>query len=169
MAKDGTARGNRKGNMTHAGDGRSKVPLPPAYPNAEGKVPPPDDLPDFMTAKQRMGGDLDAANIYADTLAWLEERGCAGAVTQEMLIAYAMEYARWIQIQRIINETGFMAKHPTTDNPILSPFLKAAQEHMKAVNLTWYPIFQAVQAANAARYGAVDEGDDVDLLTNPHG
>ena len=130
MAKDGTNRGGAR-----IGAGAKKKPL--ADRIAEGNpgkreltvidftdstvdlegqpMPKPSKM---LSAKQKNGKKLVAAEVYKKTWNWLHERGCAALVSPELLERYAMSVARWIQCEEAITEFGFLAKHPTTGNAI---------------------------------------------------
>ena len=123
MAKDGINRGGAR-----VGAGAKKKPL--AEKIAEGNpgkraltvidfdnqsvdlegqaMPKPSKL---LSAKQKDGKKLVAADIYKKTWDWLHERGCAALVSPQLLERYAMSVARWIQCEEAITEFGFLAKH----------------------------------------------------------
>lgn len=58
----------------------------------------------MLSAKQKDGKKLPAADIYKKTWQWLEKRGCAVFVPQELLERYAMSAARWIQCEQAVTE-----------------------------------------------------------------
>lgn len=82
----------------------------------------------MLSAKQKDGKKLPAADIYKKTWQWLEKRGCAVFVPQELLERYAMSAARWIQCEQAVTEYGFLAKHPTTGQAIQSPYVADVPE-----------------------------------------
>ena len=90
-------------------------------PEVEGvEMPKPHD---FLSAEQRDGSPLQAAEIYEETWEWLKKIGCAAKISPQLLERYAMASARWIQCEEMTNKLGFLSKHPTTGKPILSPFI----------------------------------------------
>lgn len=133
MAKDGTNRGGAR-----IGAGAKKKPL--ADKIAEGNpgkraltvidfenkaadlegqpMPKPSKM---LSATQKDGKTLVAADVYQATWKWLAERKCASLVSPQLLERYSMSVARWIQCEEAITEFGFLAKHPTTGNAIQSP------------------------------------------------
>ena len=149
MAKDGTNRGGAR-----IGAGAKKKPL--AERIAEGNpgkreltvidftdstvdlegqpMPKPSKM---LSAKQKNGKKLVAADVYKKTWNWLHERGCAALVSPELLERYAMSVARWIQCEEAITEFGFLAKHPTTGNAIQSPYVAMSQNFMSQTNRLW--------------------------------
>ena len=151
MAKDGTHRGGAR-----PGAGRKKKPL--AEKLQEGKkalvlsIPEPEEfgdikMPDiktYMTADQRMG-EIHADEIYRETWEWLKARNCAHLVNPMLLEQYAMATARWIQLEGIQSEFGFVSRHPTTGLPSQSPFVAEAQSYLKLSNTLWLQIDQVVK------------------------
>ena len=110
MAKDGTNRGGAR-----VGAGAKKKPL--ADKIAEGNpgrrqltvvnfentadlegqpMPKPSAM---LSATQKDGKPLIAAEIYEVTWKWLAERNCAVLVSPQLLERYAMSVARWIQCE----------------------------------------------------------------------
>ena len=147
--------GNRNSGGARPGAGRKKKPL--ADKLLEGKadkakiihldltacdMPPPRDL---LAAKQKDGSDFEAAAIYKETWEWLKERGCVQLISPDLLNRYAVVFARWLQCQKAINDYGFLTKHPTTGEPMLSPFIKASETFMNETNRLWSDIFQIVK------------------------
>ena len=173
MAKDGTNRGGAR-----VGAGAKKKPL--AEKIAEGNpgkraltvidfdnqsvdlegqaMPKPSKL---LSAKQKDGKKLVAADIYKKTWDWLHERGCAALVSPQLLERYAMSVARWIQCEEAITEFGFLAKHPTTGNAIQSPYVAMSQNFMSQTNRLWMEIYQIVKENCATEYGGATPQDDV--------
>ena len=180
MAKDGTNRGGAR-----IGAGAKKKPL--AERIAEGNpgkreltvidftdstvdlegqpMPKPSKM---LSAKQKNGKKLVAADVYKKTWNWLHERGCAALVSPELLERYAMSVARWIQCEEAITEFGFLAKHPTTGAACASPFVAMAQNYQKQVNTIWYQIFQVVRE-NCSTDFDPDEADPMEMLLRSRG
>ena len=92
MAKDGTNRGGARvgsGRKSKAlidkiSDGTSaqviELPDPPAFEGAE--VPP---VKEYLRAKQKMGKDLCAEDVYRETWEWLKARGCERLVNKQLI------------------------------------------------------------------------------------
>ena len=73
-------------------------------PEMEGvEMPKPHD---FLSAEQRDGTSLQAAEIYKDTWEWLKRIGCSSKVSPQLLERYAMCSARWIQCEEMTNRLG---------------------------------------------------------------
>ena len=90
-------------------------------------MPPPRE---YLSAKQKNGKDLMAVEIYKNTWNWLKERNCTQLVPLQLIEQYSMSVSRWIQCEECITEFGFLAKHPTTGNAMLSPYVSASQSFM---------------------------------------
>ena len=115
----------------------------------------------MLSAKQKNGKKLVAAEVYKKTWNWLHERGCAALVSPELLERYAMSVARWIQCEEAITEFGFLAKHPTTGNAIQSPYVAMSQNFMNQTNLLWMEIYQIVKENCATEYNGTTPQDDM--------
>ena len=172
MAKDGTNRGGAR-----PGAGAKKKPLADKlregnpgkrnitviqFDNAadlEGQeMPKPSEM---LSAVQKDGKPLIAAEIYEKTWEWLHERGCSSLVSPQLLERYAMSAARWIQCEEAVTEYGFLAKHPTTGNAMQSPYVAMGQNYMSQTNRLWMEIFQIVRENCASEYGGESPQDDV--------
>ena len=152
MAKDGTMRGGMR-----YGSGQKKKELTERI--MEGKHnskvlslpdiadPPAVDMPprSYLSDVQKDGIKLEAVEIRNETWEWLKARGCAHLIYPHLVDKYAMHMARWIHLQRLISKYGYVGKHPTTDNPMPSIFVREAQDESKEVNASWFMIFQIVK------------------------
>ena len=168
MAKDGTNRGGprpgtgpkKKPLIDKINDGRAdgeKILPQPA--EIEGYDIPP--VKDYLKAKQKLGKDLCAEDIFVATYKWLKNCGCEKLVTVQQIEQYAMSVSRWIQCEEAISEFGFLAKHPTTGNAIASPFVAMSRDYMKQVNATWFAIHQIVKENCSVDYGGATPHDDL--------
>ena len=150
MAKDGTNRGGKR-----PGAGRKRKPL--AEKLQEGKkaealvMPVPaelegtdmPDIKDFLSSSQRQG-ELKGDVVYKEMWKWLSERGCAHLVSPHLLEQFSLAMGRWIQLENINSELGFLSKHPTTGHATSSPFVAAAQAYLKEANVIYQQIFSVV-------------------------
>ena len=166
MAKDGTNRGGAR-----VGAGRKKKPLAeklqegkpatalvlPDPPNLIGIEMPP--VKDYLCDEQRVG-ELFGKEIYEEAWKWLAGRGCADLVNPQLLEQYSMSMARYVQLEKIVSEYGFITKHPTTGAAIGSPFVTMAQNYLKEANMIWQQIFGIVEA-NCARPVTGNPQDDM--------
>ena len=115
----------------------------------------------FLSARQKDGSTLCAAEIYENVWKWLAERGCAALVSPQLIERYAMASARWIQCESITSELGFLAKHPTTGAAIQSPYVAIADKYMTQANRLWSEIYQIVRENCTGEYGGANPQDDV--------
>ena len=184
MAKDGTARGGQRvgagrkpkaladkvgaGNPGHRPLMVMEVPDTPDVPDGpEGialsglDMPPPSE---YLRARQRNGGNLEAESIYRKTWYWLKERGCEKLISQQLLEQYAMSVSRWIQCEDAISEYGFLSKHPTTGAACASPYVAMSQQYMKQVNQVWYQIFQVVKENCSTEFKGSPQDDLMETL-----
>ena len=116
---------------------------------------------EYLQARQRNGGALEAEKIYRETWLWLKERGCERLVSKQLLEQYAMSVSRWIQCEEAISEYGFLSKHPTTGAACASPYVAMSQQFMKQVNQIWYQIFQIVKENCSSEFSGNTPQDDV--------
>ena len=168
IAKDGTLRGGarpgsgpkRKALKEKISAGKpAEVILTPDAVDLDGSdMPKPKE---YMMEKQRNGGSLCAKEIYEETWKWLKARGCEKLVSIQLIEQYAMSVSRWIQCEQAISEFGFLAKHPTTNQAIASPYVSMSQNYMKQVNQLWYQIFQVVKENCASEWQGPTPQDDV--------
>ena len=116
---------------------------------------------EYLSARQKDGSTLYAAEIYENTWAWLSERGCAVIISPQLIERFAMASARWIQCESVTSELGFLAKHPTTGAAIQSPYVAIADKYMTQANRLWSEIFQIVRENCTGEYAGTSPQDDV--------
>nr|DAK84201.1 MAG TPA: terminase small subunit [Caudoviricetes sp.] len=150
MAKDGTNRGGarpgagrpRKALTEKISEGKkAEVMLQPAELTA-ADIPP---VREFMTAMQRDGTTLCAKEVFTETYSWLKDRNCEKLVSRQLIEQYAMSISRWIHCEEVVSRTGYIAKHPTTNAPIASPYVAMSQAYLKQANVCWNQIFTIVR------------------------
>lgn len=150
VAKDGTNRGGarpgagrpRKALTEKISEGKkAEVMLQPAELTA-ADIPP---VREFMTAMQRDGTTLCAKEVFTETYSWLKDRNCEKLVSRQLIEQYAMSISRWIHCEEVVSRTGYIAKHPTTNAPIASPYVAMSQAYLKQANVCWNQIFTIVR------------------------
>lgn len=99
--------------------------------------------------------------IYEDTWKWLYERGCTQFVKKELIEQYALYVTRWIQCEEGINQYGLLAKHPTTQMPIASPYVSMGLSFLKQANILWLQIYQIVKDNCETPLGGSTPNDDL--------
>lgn len=150
MSKDGTNRGGAR-----VGAGRKGRPLAQKIQEGDAAMAMPaptdirgEDMPDikeYLSDDQRIG-TLYAREVYEETWAWLRQRKCDHLISPQLLEQYSMAMGRYIQIERMVSEYGFISKHPTTGMAITSPFVSIAQNYLRQANVIWQQIYAIVQA-----------------------
>ena len=116
--------------------------------------------PEYLSATQKDGSTLCAAEIYEKVWNWLSVRGCASLVSPLLIERYAMSVARWIQCESINSELGLLAKHPTTGAAIQSPYVAIADKYQSQANRLWSEIFQIVRENCTGEYSGGTIQDD---------
>lgn len=175
MAKDGSVRGGSrvgsgrrskslKEKIDNGNPGGRKLTVMEFPEGADLKARKMPDPKDYMTAKQKVGGELGADEVFRETWQWLQERGCDKFVNSQLVEQYAMAVSRWIQCENAISDYGFIAKHPTTGGACASPYVAMAQSYMKQVNQSWYQIFQIVKENCSGEYGETPQDDLMERL-----
>ena len=142
MAKDGTLRGGVRIGAGKKRNVDSNIIDGTADFDAKTKIKPPKK---FLTAEQKDGGKLQAKKIYEETTQWIIAHGCETLIPKQLIEDYAQATARHIQCEEYLSEYGLIAKHPTTGEPIVSPFHKMNIENQKLASQLWYQIFTAVK------------------------
>lgn len=68
---------------------------------------------------------------------------------------------RWIQCEEGINQYGLLAKHPTTQLPIASPYVNMGISFLKQANVLWLQIYQIVKDNCETPIGSSNPNDDL--------
>ena len=164
MAKDGTNRGGAR-----VGAGKKRKSLEEKI--LEGKIDSDERISEkssgnktkppkkYLTAEQKGGGKFYARQIYKETCDWVKAHGCDDFVPKQLIENYAQATARHVQAEEFLSTYGLIAKHPTTSEPIISPFVKMSLDYMKQSQQSWYQIYAAVRD-NATKGIAGNSADD---------
>lgn len=133
------------------------IPDMPAATDMETEeIPPPQE---YLSALQRDGTPLGAADIYKTTYRWLANLRCEKLITPQMLEQYAICAARWVQCEQAITRYGFLGKRGNT--PIPSPYIAMGMQYMKQTNQIWYQIYQIVKENCSVDISGPNPQDDV--------
>ena len=130
-----------------------------------------EDMPlpsEYLSARQKDGKPLGAAELYTETWRWLKARGCEKFVNPRLMEAYAQAFARYIQCEEAISTYGFLGKHPTTGGAIASPFVQMSQSFQKQANLIWYQIFDIVKQNCTTAFVGNPQDDIMETLLSKH-
>jgi len=121
---------------------------------------PPDHLADIAAGDGNCPG---AKEIFELTTAWLETTGCLALINPAHIEEYAVLKSRWLECEAK-NRAGLLARHPTTDQPIPSPYVRMGLDFLGAANTAWGKIWTVV-AQNAERvYNATPHDDAMERL-----
>ena len=131
----------------------------PEPPDIEGEDAP--DPRGYVLERQQNGIELCAADVFKETWEWLASLKCEKLVNRQLIDQYAMGVARWIQCEHAISSYSMLSKHPTSGNPIASPFVTMSQNYMKQTNQLWYQIYQIVKENCLTDYNGNTPQDDV--------
>lgn len=186
MAKDGTSRGGLRpgagrkpkplAEKIEAGNpGHRKLKMLEIPDLPEGNdMPEPTELPEgpdlegvsmpkpaeYLSAQQRDGTTLGAAEIYTNTYRWLQRFGCEQIVSTHLIEQYAISIARWIQCEEAVSRWGLIGKHATTGAPTQSPYVVMSQNYSKQALNLWFQIFQIVKENCAVEVSGPNPNDD---------
>ena len=161
MAKDGTNRGG-----VRIGSGKKRKPLEEKIlegksdliaggTSSKTKIKPPKK---YLSAEQKGGGKLYARQIYKETFEWIIAHGCEDFVPKQLIENYAQVTARHIQCEEFLSNYGLIGKHPTTSEPMQSPFFKMSGDYVRLSSQLWYQIY-AIVRDNATK-GIIGNSDD---------
>ena len=109
--------------------------LPPAP-----EIEPPEFLDKL--GKNKLGPS--ASEQYEKTVEWLTAAGCLHLVPDDWIIKYAMLNARWLECEEANTKFGLLTKHHVSNQPTISPYVKAGLEFAKQAQDVWKQIYQVV-------------------------
>lgn len=99
---------------------------------------------DYMVRQQASGNVLNSKEELEDIAEWVDRNGCLKYVPHQLLEQYAMNRARWIDLQDKISQYQYMAKKGN-GNPMVSPFYEMLSEEERKMNSTFNSINQIVK------------------------
>ena len=131
-------------------------------PDMEGvEMPKPDAI---LSATQKDGTTLKAAEIYEAVWKWLERLKATAYVSPQIIEQYAMCKARWLQCEQMTNELGFLSRHPTTNKPITSPFINIGINYMNQATRQWDAIMQTVKENCSVEFNGANPDDELEKI-----
>ena len=122
-----------------------------------GEEMPP--VAEYLKRNTKNTSEKLAVPIFENTWRWLKDRGCEKFVVKELIEQYALYLARAIQCEEGVDVFGLLAKHPTTGNPIASPYTSMGINYSKQANIYWGQIFQIVKENSSVDAGAQNPND----------
>ena len=153
-----------EGNRGHEKLEKIKIPkLKPSDISGED-MPPPSE---YLKKLTKNTNENIAPKIYNETWLWLKSKGCDQLVKKEIIEQYALYIARWVQCEEGVSTFGLLAKHPTTNAPIASPYVQMGLNFLKQANVLWGQIYQIVKENCVEPLAGSTPNDDImeQLLT----
>jgi hypothetical protein len=139
---------------------KSKIKTIKKPQNADTEaVPTVPECRSFLTDEQKTGVELGAKDYYEELWEWLAERKCEHLFQTSYLQNYAMQQARYVQLERMISRVGFVAKNDK-GTLVINPIEKAVQERLRIVNQMYFVIESAVKANSTEPYGGLPGFED---------
>lgn len=102
-------------------DNEEALPVPPDFLNERGK------------------------EIFNITAAWLKNTGCLKLIIPSHIEEYALCKSRWLECEAMNAKHGLLAKHPTTGQPMQSPYVQMAITYLKQADTAWSKIYEVVK------------------------
>lgn len=99
----------------------------------------------FMETPQKGGTELVATKVYEEMKKWLKKANVDKNVPDQLLILYAMSFARWVQMEERLSKQGFQTKHPTTGQYMASQFIRVSMEYAKQTSAAWQQIANIIK------------------------
>jgi hypothetical protein len=128
-------------------------------PDTAEDVPTVPECRSFLKDEQKTGVELGAQGYYEELWAWLAERKCEHLFQPSYLQNFAMQQARYAQLERMISRIGFVAKNDK-GVLVLNPIEKAAQDRLRIVNQMYFVIESAVKANTTEAFGGLPGFED---------
>jgi hypothetical protein len=109
--------------------------------------------------------------IYQDTVAWLEQTGCAHLVNPEYISDYAIIKASWYEASRWITHLGLCYIPKTkegdkSESLVQNPMVDVAAKYYKMANAAWHKIWSVVAQNSEMLLGDDPNNDMMSYLLN---
>lgn len=82
--------------------------------------------------------------IFKDTVKWLDGTDCLGFINPQHIAEYAHCKSRWLECEAY-NDRNLLAKHPTTGQPMQSPFVDIGLKYLRQADTAWAKIWDIVK------------------------
>lgn len=146
-----------EGNLGH--EKMSKLKTLAVTTDIIGADMPP--VSEYLKKMTKNTAENIAPQVFEQTWRWLHAKGCADIVKKELIEQYALYIARWVQCEEGISTYGLLAKHPTTNMPIASPYVQMGLNFLKQANVLWGQIYQIVKENCTEPLGGGNPNDDL--------
>jgi hypothetical protein len=135
------------------------------FPGAGGRPV----CPDFLRGGGKQGVYPSAEDSFAQVVDWLETTGCLPLIPPDYIAEYVLLKTRWFEAEARTDLVGFLAKHPTTGQPVTNPVIKAGLEYLKAADVAWQKIWRIVVQNSGQEIRADSPNDSVMGAILQHG
>ena len=121
--------------------GRRKLTVLEFKPAEHEPLAAPEYLSDAAGGVDKYPG---ATEIFAKVTEWLEQTGCLRLIPPEHITEYSLLKARWLECEAKNARHGLLAKHPTSGQPIVSPYVRMGIDYLRAADAAWNKIWTIV-------------------------
>lgn len=101
-----------------------------------------------------------AVEFFNNVIDWLKETGCLGYIFPETIGEYALAKYRWWYCAEK-NKKGLLAAHPTTGQPMKSPYADLELQYLKTANDLWSGIWEIVKENSTVEFRANNPNEDI--------
>lgn len=98
--------------------------------------------------------------IFNKTVDWLIPTGCLGYINPEHIAEYALCKQRWMECEEW-NNKNLLAKHPTTGQPMQSPYVEMGLKYLRQADTAWAKIYDIVKENATVEFRMNNPNDDV--------
>jgi len=109
-----------------------------------------------------------AREVYFATVAWLENTGCLDQIFPGHIEEYALTKGRWLEAESQVTRFGMLAKNGT-GQPVISPYVDASLEYLKAADRAWQKIYVTVKTNCTEEFKTTPHADAMAQLLNLKG
>jgi hypothetical protein len=110
-----------------------------------------------------------ARQVYFTLVEWLENTGCLEQIYPGLIEEYALMKGRWLEAEIQVTRFGVVAKNTNNGQPVISPFVTASIEYVKAADRAWQKIFVIVKANCTEEFKPAPHTDAMAKLLNLKG
>jgi hypothetical protein len=111
----------------------------------DANTPTVPEVMEYLKTPQKDGEAILSEIFFSRIYKWLSERKCEKLIEADFLQRFALQQARYVQIENLISKTGFLAKS-SSGTAIESPLESMALNRLKIVNQMQQAIENIVRA-----------------------
>lgn len=98
--------------------------------------------------------------IFNQLVDWLKPTECLGYINPEHIAEYALCKQRWLDCVKWNNQS-LLAKHPTTGQPMASPYVGMEQQFLKLADEVYAKIWDIVKENSVTEFRADNPNKDI--------